>query len=275
MRHLLVLILFSFHMVFIEAQSAKMMTYNIRYDSPNDGENRWIYRKDFLANQIRFHEPDVFGIQEGMHHQVEFLDSMLADYDYAGVGRDDGKTKGEYSALFYRSSVFAVMKQETFWLSQTPGKISVGWDAALERICTYALLKHRESSRFIWVFNTHFDHRGEQARQESANLIIEKIKAVNKKGYPVILMGDLNLEPHHPSIHFIESHLNDSHNACNICFGPKGTFNGFSFCKPVTRRIDYIFVSKDIIVNKYAVLSDSREMKYPSDHMPVYVELDF
>ena len=252
-----------------------MMTYNIRYDSPNDGENRWIYRNQFLACQIMFHEPDIFGIQEGMHHQVQFLDSALVNYNYVGVGRDDGKTKGEYSALFYRPSVYKLVNQETFWLSETPNKISVGWDAALERICTYALLRHRETGRFIWVFNTHFDHRGEQARQESANLIIEKIKEVNNNAYPVILMGDFNLEPDHPSVHFIEKYLNDSRKASKICFGPKGTFNGFNFCEPVTRRIDYIFVSKEISVSKYAVLSDSWDMKYPSDHLPVFVELLF
>ena len=224
------------------AQSYKIMTYNIRYDNPNDGENQWSKRKAFLSNQIAYNDPDVFGIQEGLHHQVTYLDSALVDYKYLGVGRDDGKTKGEYSAIFYNTKKLKVIKKSTIWLSETPNKISVGWDASMERICTYALFEDVNTNRRFWVFNTHFDHIGKEARIQSAKLIIETLESLNKKNYPVAVMGDLNLKPESKPIQYLSSVLNDSKTVClSTPFGPTGTFNGFKFDKPVTDRIDYIF----------------------------------
>ncbi len=255
-------------------QDIKVLTYNIRYDSPNDGENRWALRKEFLTNQLKFYEPDVFGIQEGLKHQVDYLDSSLVNYRYIGAGRDDGKIKGEYSAIYFRSNKFELAEQSTFWLSETPEKPSVGWDAAMERICTYALLQENVTKRYFWVFNTHFDHIGELARANSAKLIIAEIERRNVQNYPVVQMGDLNLEPTHKSIKYLSNQMNDSRQTATVVFGPEGTFNGFNWSQSITRRIDYIFTSKaNIVVRKYAVLTDSNDRKYPSDHFPVYVEL--
>ena len=257
------------------AQSYKIMTYNIRYDNPNDGENQWSKRKVFLSNQIAYNEPDVFGIQEGLHHQVTFLDEVLSDYKYVGIGRDDGKTKGEYSAIFYNAKKLKVVKHATFWLSETPNKISVGWDASMERICTYALFKDVSNGQRFWVFNTHFDHVGNEARLQSTKLIVKKMNALNKKGFPAFVTGDLNLTPDTKPIQYLSSVLNDSKTISESKpFGPTGTFSGFKFNKPVTNRIDYIFTSKgNVKVNKYAVLSDSKDCKYPSDHLAVSVEV--
>ncbi len=251
------------------------MTYNIRYANPGDGENRWLVRKEFLANQIKFYEPDIFGIQEGLKHQLDYLDNSLVSFTYAGVGRDDGKTTGEYSAVFFDISKFDLIDQSTFWLSETPEKPSVGWDAAMERICTYVLLKDKRTGAYLWIFNTHFDHIGELAKGNSAKLIVEKINKLNVQNYPVMLMGDLNLEPESSTIKFLSGELNDARNASeNIVFGPTGTFNGFDWNGQITMRIDYIFTDKqNIKVLKYAVLSDSKDQRYPSDHLPVYVEL--
>ncbi len=256
-------------------QNYKLMTYNIRYDTERDGENQWSKRKDFLSGQIAFFEPDVFGIQEGLHHQVSFLDGFLKEYSFIGIGRDDGNEKGEYSAIFYKSDKFKVLEQNTFWLSDTPKEISVGWDAAMERICTYALFKDKNSKQKFWVFNTHFDHIGKEARVKSSELIVKKIKELNKKQFSVVLMGDLNLLPTSEPILFLSEKLVDSKNAClSPPFGPEGTFNGFKFNEPIDRRIDYIFVSRNNIeVKKYAVLTDSKDFKYPSDHLPVFVEI--
>lgn len=255
----------------------EIMSYNIRYLNETDGENSWSLRKDYLANQIKFYEPDIFGVQEAVHLQLEFLQEKLPGYKYVGVGRDDGKKAGEFSAIFYDTSKFEVLKQDTFWLSETPGEVSVGWDAAMERVCTYALLKEKGSGKEFWVFNTHFDHIGKLARKNSADLILNKIGELNKEDHPVILMGDLNLEPENESIRNIAQKMNDSKIvATEVSFGPEGTFNGYKFGEPVTRRIDYIFTSKrDIEVEKYGVLSDSKDLKYPSDHLPVLVELNF
>lgn len=274
MKHTLIIFFLLLSGQFMIAQTLHALTYNIRYDSPNDGENQWKYRKHFLAEQLLFHSPDVFGIQEGLHQQVQFLDSALTEYSYVGVGRDDGQTKGEYSAIYYKPAIFRLKEHSTFWLSETPQKVSVGWDAAMERICTYGLFQHIESEKYFWVFNTHFDHRGEMARKKSVELILDMINDINIKGYPVVLMGDLNLEPDHTSIKNLQHKMQDSAISCTrVCFGPSGTFNGFNFCKAVTRRIDYIFVSKDVVVEKHAILSDSWNLKYPSDHLPVFVQL--
>ena len=147
----------------------------------------------------------------------------------------------------------------------------------MERICSYALVEDKNSKQKFWIFNTHFDHIGEQARIESAKLIYQKIRALNSDNLPVILMGDFNLEPESASIQFLSTKLKDSFIASlEKPFGPTGTFNGFQFNEPVTRRIDYIFTSKkNIKVLQYAVLSDSKDCKYPSDHLPVFITVDF
>ena len=257
-----------------EQENLNIMTYNIRYGNANDGENHWSKRKEFLSNQINYYHPDILGIQEGLEHQVHFLDSVLVDYNYIGVGRDDGKTKGEYSAIFYNSEKFKVIENNTFWLSETPSKISVGWDAAMERICTYGLFENLITKQQFYIFNTHFDHIGTQARIKSAELIVEKINEFNTSNLPVMLMGDLNLTPEAKPIQLLSKVLNDSKSVSkNKPFGPIGTFNGFNFNKPVTDRIDYIFTSKNnISVKKHAILSDSKDCKYPSDHLPVFIE---
>ncbi|MDW3646922.1 MAG: endonuclease/exonuclease/phosphatase family protein [Bacteroidia bacterium] len=256
------------------AQELGFMTYNLRYDNPNDGENRWDLRKEFLRDQLKFFEPDVMGIQEGLKHQLDYLNIELDAYTYIGVGRDDGKEKGEYTAIFYKEDELGLIKESTFWLSENPEEISVGWDAALERICTYALFEEKASGKKFYVFNTHFDHRGEKARRKSAQLILKQIKALNVENFPVVLMGDLNLTPDTKAIKSIANKLDDSRHAARIAFGPDATFTGFDFSKAPQRRIDYIFTSPaNMEVKKYAVLTDSRDQKYPSDHFPVYIKV--
>lgn len=265
-----------FMMMDLNAQDLSVMTYNIKLDYPKEGENSWTNRKPFLINQIKFYEPDVLGVQEAMPNQMKEMDSLLEDYSYVGVGRDDGKDSGEYSAIFYKKDNLKVLESSTFWLSETPQKVSMGWDAVCNRVCTYALFKNKRTKQKFWVFNTHFDHVGEIARKASAILLIQKIKELNTKNLPVILMGDFNLEPESENITYITTHLKDSKEvSLSKPFGPSGTFNGFNFHEPVTRRIDYIFVSSKIKVNTHAVLSDNWDCKYPSDHLPVYVKLQF
>lgn len=254
------------------SQDLKIMSYNIKLDYPKEGKNSWTNRKPFMVNQIKFYEPDVLGVQEAMPNQMKDMDSLLTDYSFVGVGRDDGKDQGEYSAIFYRKSDLKVVGSSTFWLSETPDKVSMGWDAVCNRVCTYALFQHKETKKKFWVFNTHFDHVGKEARTKSAVLILDKIKGLNTENHPVFLTGDFNMEPNHESIDYITKTLKDSKEVTELDFGPEGTFNGFHFDQPVTRRIDYVFVSEDVEVNKYAVLSDSWNMQYPSDHLPVFIE---
>jgi len=262
---------FSFSMA---AQDISVMSYNIRLDIASDGENRWDNRKEMLAGQVLFYEPDFLGVQEALPNQVQFLNSQLKEYKFIGVGRDDGKDKGEYSAVFYNSVKYKLLESNTFWLSETPEKPSKGWDAAYNRVCTYGMFQNLKTKKKILVFNTHFDHVGNVARAESARLILQKIREINKNNLPVIVTGDFNLEPGTEPVNIIKSELNDSRGIADLVYGPDGTFNAFEFHKPVTNRIDYIFVPKSgVSVKKYAILSDSKNCRYPSDHLPVYVEL--
>ncbi|MFD0976268.1 endonuclease/exonuclease/phosphatase family protein [Salinimicrobium gaetbulicola] len=251
----------------------KVMTYNIKYANENDGENSWSFRKEHLRNQVAFYEPDILGVQEAQLVQLKFLLQGLPDYDFSGVGRD-GQNKGEYTAIFYNKKKYQLIEEGTFWLSETPEIVSKGWDAAYPRICTYILLKDLVTGDKFFVFNTHFDHVGDRAREESTRLIISKIDELNKENLPFILMGDFNLEPETSEIKLLSGKMDDSKRIAKLVFGPEGTFNTYNFTEPVTRRIDYIFTSQgDFEILKYGVLSDSYDLKYPSDHLPVLVQL--
>jgi endonuclease/exonuclease/phosphatase family metal-dependent hydrolase len=273
MRKIHLLLLFVFGIA--QSQDLKVITYNLRVDFGGDGENNWEFRRDFLAAQIAFYNPDFIGTQEGKAHQLQYLDRVLPEHTFIGLSRDNSKTEGEFSAIFFNQQKFKLIEESTFWLSETPEKKSKGWDAAYERICTYGLFEDRKTNKRFYIFNTHLDHIGEVARTNSAKLIIGKIKTINTKNLPVIFTGDFNSEPTSAAYQTIVGYLNDSKLVSKTApFGPSGTFNGFKFHEPVTLLIDYIFTSKDNIeVRKHAVLSDSKDCRYPSDHLPVYAEL--
>lgn len=275
MKYLFSLFALLFLQLDFQAQELELMTYNIRFQTENDGENSWSKRKNHLTKQIKFYEPAILGVQEAVLSQLKHFENEMDNYKYIGVGRDDGKEAGEFSAIFYDLREVDILDEGTFWLSETPGEVSVGWDAAMERVCTYGKFREKTSGKAFWVFNTHFDHRGEKARENSSKLIYEKISELNTENLPVILMGDLNLEPDASGIKFLSEKMNDSKKVADLDFGPEGTFNAYEFNKPVKRRIDYIFTSDDLKVVKYAVLSDSWELKYPSDHLPVFVKVEF
>lgn len=256
------------------AQSLKVMTYNIRLDIDSDGENSWTNRKDYFCGQVQFYEPDIFGIQEARPNQVIDINNKLSQYNNIGIGRE-GIGKGESSNIYYKKDRFTVKDEKTFWLSETPNEISKGWDAAYNRVCTYGLFKDKTTKTFFWVFNTHLDHMGEEARTKGIALILSKIKEVNTKNYPVIFMGDFNSEPETERIINLKKEMNDSREISEQKpFGPSGSFNNFIHNEPVTKLIDYIFLSKNNVkVLKYAILSDSKDLKYPSDHLPIFAEI--
>ncbi len=274
-----VLLLFIFTLLGLSSygQKYKLMTYNIRLDVAVDGENDWNHRKDFFTSQIQFYEPDIFGIQEATPNQVIDINNLLLQYGCLGIGRE-GLGRGEASNIYYKKSKFTIQKTNTFWLSETPDKVSKGWDAAFNRVCTYALFKDNKTKKMFWVFNTHLDHQGEIARTKGIELILSKITTLNTNNYPVFFMGDFNSEPMTDRVMALNKVMNDAKLICKSKpFGPSGTFNGFKHNEPVTQLIDYIFLSKNkkITVNKYAVLSDSKDLKYPSDHLPVYIEITY
>lgn len=251
------------------------MSYNIRFDNPDDGDNAWDHRKDFLISQIAYHRPDLLGIQEGLLHQVEAMDEGLPDYAYIGRGRDEGTNQGEYSAVFYRTDRLELLSEGTFWLSETPGVPSRGWDAALNRICTYGVFREKASGRRVLFFNTHFDHIGAKARSESVHLLLKQARKLNPENIPVILSGDLNLEPDTLPIRELSLQMEDTRMAAgDRAHGPAGTWNGFDRSLDVTRRIDYIFVSPGRFeVLRQLTLSETTGTGYPSDHFAVMATL--
>ncbi|MBF2708593.1 endonuclease/exonuclease/phosphatase family protein [Flavobacterium soyangense] len=266
-----------FNLFFSNAQNLKLMTYNIRLDVAVDGENDWTHRKDFFTSQIQFYEPDILGVQEATPHQVTDIATALYQYSFIGIGRE-GIGKGESSNIYYKKDGFKLLESNTFWLSETPDKISKGWDAACNRVCTYGLFKDLKTKETFWVFNTHLDHIGELARTNGILLILSKIKELNTKNYTTIFMGDFNSEPKEERIIALNKEMNDCRKISeDKPFGPSGTFNGFKHNEAVTALIDYIFISKnsEFKVKKFAVLSDSKDLRYPSDHLPVYVKISY
>ncbi|WPO80638.1 endonuclease/exonuclease/phosphatase family protein [Flavobacterium sp. KACC 22761] len=257
-------------------QNLKLMTYNIRLDVASDGENAWPNRKEYFASQLQFYSPDIFGIQEGLPNQVIDIASALPNYAKFGIGREENGT-GEAAAIFYKKDRFQVQQSNTFWLSETPNKVSKGWDGACNRVCTYGLFKDLKTKKTFWVFNLHLDHIGEVARVKGVELVLSKIAELNTKKLPVFLMGDFNSEPDTKQILEIKRVMDDTKDVSKEKpFGPYGTFNAFQHDKPVNLLIDYIFVSKNsgLKIQKHAVLSDSKDLKYPSDHLPVLIEID-
>lgn len=257
-------------------QNLKIMTYNIRLDVASDGENAWPNRKDYFTSQIGFYSPDVFGVQEAMPNQVLDIASALPNYNKFGVGREEGGL-GEACTIYYKKDRFKVEQSNTFWLSETPNVVSRGWDAACNRVCTYGLFKDLKTKKIFWIFNLHLDHMGEEARVKGVQLALSKIKELNTKNYPAFLMGDFNSEPNTTQIGEIRKVMDDTKDvSIEKPFGPSGTFNDFKHNEPVTLLLDYIFISKNsgLKVQKHAVLSDSKDLKYPSDHLPVLIEID-
>ncbi|MBM1107665.1 endonuclease/exonuclease/phosphatase family protein [Aurantibacter crassamenti] len=250
------------------------MSYNIKYDNVDDTVNNWNDRKENMVKLIKHYQASFIGTQEVLNHQLTYLDNSLEGFSYIGVGRDDGKEKGEYSPILYDTSRFKVLQQNTFWLSETPDKVSKGWDASLERICTYGLFEEKETGKKIYIFNTHFDHRGVKARAESANLIVQKINEINKENLPVVFMGDLNLPPESKPIQFLQSKLSDGQKITQKAFyGPTGTSSGFDHNRVLKKRIDYIFVN-DLEVKEYIHIDDRMENnQHISDHLPILAKL--
>ena len=258
----------------IYSQSHSIMSYNIRYDNTWDVENSWTIRKNKVIQILIQYAPSIIGIQEGLLSQVQYIDSCLTNYDYVGAGRDDGKEQGEFCAIYFDTTRYSVLNHSTFWLSETPDTISVGWDAALERICTYGLFKDRQTAEEFWVFNTHFDHMGARAREQSSGLILKMINKINLRSLPIILMGDFNSIPDSPPVNKIKTDLSDAlHISLKELQGPRGTFNGFNADLPIEKRIDYIFTGNFKVLSYIHINDRLNNNRHISDHLPVMVKI--
>ncbi|UZD24620.1 endonuclease/exonuclease/phosphatase family protein [Algoriphagus halophytocola] len=259
-----------------QAQTHNFATFNIRYANQNDGGNLWQDRLPHVSGLIQFHQIELVGVQEALHNQLNDLSASLG-FDYIGVGRDDGTEKGEYAAILYDKKKFKLLDEGTFWLSPTPDQPSKGWDAALNRICTWGKFKDEKGETF-YVFNIHYDHRGQQAREESSKLVMQKVAEINEENAPAILMGDFNVTPENAAYTTITSNPDwkDARLISEIpAYGPSGTFTGFDWERMPEGIIDHIFVKGKLKVIRHGILSDNYGKKYPSDHFPVMVEVEW
>ncbi|MFN4257234.1 MAG: endonuclease/exonuclease/phosphatase family protein [Saprospiraceae bacterium] len=274
MKHRLVFLLAAVCWAFAApAQSFTALTYNIRYDNPNDGPDHWDVRKAALADEILRHRPAIVGLQEATIRQLQYLDTRLLGYQRFGVGREDGAEKGEFSPIYFDTSMFRLLNGRTIWLSRTPKKPSKGWDAACERIATLLELQSKHSGDTILMVNTHWDHVGKKARMRSAKLIVCAIKDALRAGRRVIFMGDLNATPDDAPIQFLQKHLTST---CPPDQSERGTFNGFDPTLTVFRRIDYVWFSPaDWKIESYEVPHPMLNGRHVSDHFPVVVRFEW
>lgn len=262
--------------VFTFSQNLKVMTYNIRLSLDSDKENSWENRKTEALKLMNYYHPDFFGVQEAVPQQMIEIKMGLKNYNFVGVGRDDGANMGEYSAIFYDNEKLEIIKSGTFWLSEHPEKPGKGWDAGYNRVCTYALLRYKKTGQEFWAFNTHLDNTGTVARLNSTKLILKKIKELNSKNLPIVLTGDFNSLENSEPIVLISKELENAYtNSETKPYGPKGTFNDFDINKIPAERIDYIFTKNFKVIN-FRTINDRREnLLYPSDHFPILVEMKF
>ncbi|NCI50295.1 endonuclease/exonuclease/phosphatase family protein [Sediminibacterium roseum] len=258
----------------VSAQTFNVATYNLRYDNKNDSGNLWVNRAPVVASLIQFHDFDVFGIQEGLKNQLDDLAAQLKGYSFYGKGRDDGKDKGEHSSVFYKTDVFKLLNQGDFWLSETPEKPGPGWDARLNRICSWVQLQHKQSKRKFYFFSVHYDHQGVKARIESSKLILQKIKEI-AGNEPAIFVGDLNggRESEWYKNLAATDWLKDTYVSAPVKYASNGSFNSFGKQNNSNEVIDHIFTTGKFDVAKWGILTDTYHGKYPSDHFPVMVRL--
>jgi endonuclease/exonuclease/phosphatase family metal-dependent hydrolase len=278
-KMLLISALFAFFLNDSGAQSINVMSFNIRLNTASDSLNAWPYRKDMVASQILFHDVHLLGVQEALHDQMMDLQARLPQFKYTGGGRDDGKEKGEYSAIFYDSTRLQILKTGMFWLSETPEVPgSKSWDAAITRMVTWARFRDRKTKKVFYAFNTHFDHVGKVARRESARIIQRKVQEL-AGNTPAIITGDFNARPTDEPIQVILDpneplRLKDAKALSETRhYGPTGTFNAFRNKETNDEPIDYIFLRGNWKVKKHATLSQTWGGRFASDHFAVMAVL--
>lgn len=249
-----------------------VMSFNLRYDEPADEENQWANRKESCLNMLNELKPTIIGIQEGLYNQVSFLDENLQNYNYIGVGRDDGHSGGEYAAIFYENSKIGLLDSGNFWLSETPEYPSLGWDANNIRICSWGKFKDIEKDQEFFVFNTHLDHKGKTAQIESSKLIEKKIVEIAGQEVPVFITGDFNLLISNPRLKPISSNFLSAQRFSERSDDNK-SYNAFGF-DIITRNIDFIFFNNAKAVS-YKTVVKNYDVPFISDHYPIITHFKY
>lgn len=250
----------------------KVMSYNIRLGSANDGTNSWHMRYAATAEMIEDQKPDVFGVQEALDYQINFIQENFTDYKSVGVGRENGKKEGEHMSIFWNKKTVSMIKWGTFWLSETPEEPSMGWDAACKRTATWALMKCRKTGKKFYFVNTHLDHKGSEAQKNGLKLIVDRIDDINPEGYPMVLTGDFNITPDNPNLVELDSKMQSVRKVAERT-DSHDTFNGWGRGKGV---IDYIYASGFSAYPEYQTVTKRyADRKFVSDHYPVCAVLVF
>ena len=252
----------------------KVMSYNIRLGIGKDGTNSWEFRYPATALMIEDQQPDVFGVQEAHDFQILFIKENLRNYDCVGVGREDGKSEGEHMSIFWNKKKISLIKSGTFWLSETPAKPSIGWDARCKRTATWALMKDKRTGKKFYFVNTHLDHRGALAQKNGLALIVSRIDEINPQGYPMVLTGDFNVKPNNPVLTDLDKIMQSSRKVAKKTDNHQ-TFNGWGKAKS-DAVIDYIYVSGFSDCIEYqTIIKPYAERKFISDHYPIFTTLKF
>jgi endonuclease/exonuclease/phosphatase family metal-dependent hydrolase len=265
---------YSVNFALLMDQIHRIATYNIRYANNKDTGNLWVDRRAVVTNLIRFHAFDILGTQEGLKSQLDDITHALPYFSRFGVARDDGQESGEHAAIFYRSAMYKLVDGGTFWLSEKSDQPGFGWDARHNRICTWINLKIEQSGKQIFVFNAHFDHYGQVAREESSKLVLQRIRKIAGQ-QPTILMGDFNADHSNECYRLLEesSLLRDVYHLADHPYVNNPSFNSWGNASPENRLIDHIFVTDHFKAVRHGVLTDTYFGKCPSDHFPVMADL--
>jgi endonuclease/exonuclease/phosphatase family metal-dependent hydrolase len=253
-----------------------VMSFNIRYGTANDGDNHWTLRREFLADVMREADADLVGLQEALEAQIAVLLQALPQYGVVGVGRDDGRTRGEYAAILYRRDRFRVSDAGTFWFSDAPDVVaSRSWGNRITRICTWARFVDRDGQA-LWQYNVHLDHESQPSRERSTALLAERIAARRLPAEPAIVTGDFNVGETNPALTRLTGSLPNTPPLFVDTFRVRypdepraGTFNAFTFGQTDGDKIDYVLVPPGTDVLDAAIVRTSRNNRYPSDHFPV------
>ena len=259
-----------------KSDELKVMSYNIRLDNAKDGENAWPNRKEATIEMINTLKPDVFGVQEALPHQVQYLKENATAYASVGVGRDDGVSKGEHMSVFWNKETVEMLEWGTYWLSETPDVPSYGWDAGCRRTATWTLMKDKRNGKKFFFVNTHLDHKGVEARKNGLQLVVDKIAAMNPDGAPMVLTGDFNVTPDDECLVELDKQMESARKIATVTDNYT-TYNGWGNNAPEKGYvIDYIYVSGFSAVPEYRTVIESFGQKpFVSDHYPIISVLKY
>ena len=254
-----------------ESEGLKVMSYNIRLGSAQDGTNSWALRYTATGEMLEDQKPDVFGVQEALEYQVRYIEEMCG-YESVGVGRENGKKEGEHMSIFWNKKTVSMLKWGTFWLSETPEKPSKGWDAECFRTATWALMKDKKTGKKFYFVNTHLDHKGTEAQKNGLKLIVDRIAEINTDGLPMVLTGDFNIEPKNPALKDLDARMQSARKIA-VKTDDHATYNGWG---KSSTMIDYIYVSGFSSCPEYQTVTKRYEdRKFISDHYPIFARLIF